>query len=357
MSAEPEVLIAVERGVGRITLNRPRALNALTHAMILDIAAALAAWAEDPLVREVVITGAGERAFCAGGDVRSVTERLVAGEVASELSIRFFREEYRLNRAIRRYPKPYAAILDGITMGGGVGLSIHGAIRVATERTVLAMPEMAIGFFPDVGGGHVLARFPDQLGLYMALTGARAGPADCVALGAATHYVSDANLAAFSAAIGSAPIEALLAEHAESPGEAPMLAQRAAIGRCFGAGGVEAILTALDAEGGDWAAATASALRRKSPTSLKVAHRQLDLAAGLDFDANMVMEYRLCRRFLEGHDFIEGVRAVLIDKDNAPAWQPPTLDAVDAAMVEAYFAPLGDRDLTFDDTGGEGRTA
>ena len=357
MSAEPEVLIAVVRGVGRITLNRPRALNAFTYGMILDVAAALAAWAEDPAVSEVVITGAGERAFCAGGDVRSVTDRLMAGEVGYGLSDQFFRDEYRLNRTIRRYPKPYAAILDGITMGGGVGLSIHGGIRVATERTVLAMPEMAIGFFPDVGGGHALARFPDKLGLYMALTGARAGPADCLALGAATHYVSDANLEALMAAIGSAPIAALLADLAESPGEAPMLAERAAIGRCFGAGGVEAIVAALDAEGGDWAAATATILRRMSPTSLKVAHRQLDLAAGLDFDANMVMEYRICQRFMAGHDFVEGVRAVLIDKDNAPHWQPATLDAVDEAMVEAYFAPLGDRDLSFDEGGPERRTA
>lgn len=346
--SEPDVLFAVEGGVGRITLNRPKALNALTHAMVLEITDRLHDWASDDAVREVVITGAGERAFCAGGDVVGIAKRILAGEVGSGLSAEFFREEYRLNRIIRTYPKPYVAILDGITMGGGVGLSIHGRYRIATERTVLAMPEMAIGFFPDVGGGYVLARFPGKLGLYMALSGARARAADCLYLGAATHYLADENLAALVGAIGEAPIKELLDKHAEDPGAAPMVAQAAAIDRCFSPDSVEGILSALDAEGGEWAEKTAATLRRMAPLSLKVAQRQLERAAALDFDADMVMEYRLCQRFMADHDFAEGVRAVLIDKDNAPAWRPASLEAVSDEAIEAYFAPLGARDLTFD---------
>jgi enoyl-CoA hydratase len=346
--SEPDVLFAVEGGVGRITLNRPKALNALTHAMVLEITDRLRDWAGDDAVREVVITGAGERAFCAGGDVVGIAKRILAGEVGTGLSAEFFREEYRLNRTIRTYPKPYVAILDGITMGGGVGLSIHGRYRVATERTVLAMPEMAIGFFPDVGGGYALARFPGESGLYMALSGARARAADCLYLGAATHYVSDGNLAALVAAIGEAPIEELLARYGEDPGSAPMAAQSAAIDRCFAPDSVEQVVSALDAEGGEWAEKTAATIRRMAPLSLKVAQRQLERAAALDFDANMVMEYRLCQRFMADHDFAEGVRAVLIDKDNAPAWRPAGLEDVSDAAIEAYFAPLGARDLTFD---------
>ncbi|MDP6953923.1 MAG: enoyl-CoA hydratase/isomerase family protein [Alphaproteobacteria bacterium] len=346
--SEPDVLFATVRGVGRITLNRPKALNALTHGMVLEITDKLAKWAADDGVREVVITGAGERAFCAGGDVVGIAKRILAGEVGTGLSAEFFREEYRLNRIIRSYQKPYVAILDGITMGGGVGLSIHGRYRIATERTVLAMPEMAIGFFPDVGGGYVLARFPGMSGLYMALSGARARAADCVYLGAATHYVSDGNLAAFVDAIGEAPMEELLDRYGEDPGTAPMTAQREAIDRCFAPDRIEGILAALDAEGGEWAEKTATTLRRMAPLSLSVAQRQLVRAATLDFDANMVMEYRLCQRFMAGHDFAEGVRALLIDKDNAPAWQPANLEAVTDDAIEAYFAPLGARDLTFD---------
>lgn len=346
--SEPEVLFAVKGDRASITLNRPKALNALNHAMVLEITARLHDWAGDDAVREVVISGAGEHAFCAGGDVVGIAKRILAGEVGTGLSANFFREEYRLNRIIRTYPKPYLAILDGITMGGGVGLSIHGRYRIATDRTVLAMPEMAIGFFPDVGGGYALARFPGKSGLYMALSGARARAADCLYVGAATHYVSDGNLAKLVDAINSAPIETLLDTYAEDPGSPPMRERQAQIDRCFAGGSVEAILAALDAEGGEWAEKTAATLRHVAPLSLKVAHRQLTEAAGLEFDANMVMEYRLCQRFMADHDFCEGVRAVLIDKDKAPAWRPASLDAVGDEIVDAYFAPLGERDLTFD---------
>jgi len=346
VTGEPELFIEARDGVGRITLNRPRALNALTLGMIRAIDPALRAWADDPAVREVVVTGAGERAFCAGGDVRGLHEKHAQGG-ADDYAAIFFREEYRLNRLIKRYPKPYVAILDGIAMGGGVGLSVHGSIRVATERTLFAMPEMAIGFFPDVGGGHFLAHCPDHLGLYMALTGARAGPADSVYLGAATHFVPDRRLADFEAAIGEAPVEELLHRFAAAPGPAPLAAIADGIGRCFAAADVESILAALDAEGGDWAGNAASAMRRVSPTALKVAKAQLERARGLDFEANMVMEYRLSQHFMDAPDFREGVRALLVDKDNAPRWRPARLEEVSAAMVEAFFAPLAGRELDF----------
>jgi enoyl-CoA hydratase len=345
--SEPEVLIERTDGLGRITLNRPRALNALTFAMAGRITDALRAWADDARVREVVITGAGERAFCAGGDVRSLYDARMGGGGAAILAA-FFRREYRLNQMIRRYPKPYVAILDGIAMGGGVGLSVHGSVRIATARTGFAMPETGIGFFPDVGGGWALARAPGRIGPYLALSGARIGAADCLYAGLATHYVPDGALAELEGALGTAPIADLLARFAGEAGPAPLADKRAVIDRCFGAPTVEAVLEALDAEGSDWARELAAGLRTRSPTSLKVAFRQLDEAARLDFEADMVMEYRLSQRFMAGHDFFEGVRAMLIDRDNAPAWRPARLDQVTDEMVAAYFAPLEVGDLDFD---------
>lgn len=345
MSETPEVHFAVDRGVGRIILDRPKALNALTLGMIREIEPKLRAWAEDPDIREVLITGAGDRAFCAGGDVRSLHEKQDANP---NYAADFFREEYTLNRLIKRYPKPYVAILDGITMGGGVGLSVHGRYRIATDRTTFAMPEMAIGFFPDVGGGYVLARCADRIGYYLALSGGRTKAADSIYTGDATHYVGDDNLADFVAAIGDAPIESLLERYASDPGPAPLSKIADAIARCFSHDTVEGMIAALDGETGAWAERAVANMRHVSPTSLKVAKEQLDRAAGLDFEANMVMEYRISQHFMTQHDFREGVRAVLVDKDNAPQWRPSRLEDVTEADVEAYFAPLGDRDLKFD---------
>ncbi len=348
MSDGPEVLFAVDRGVGRITLNQPKILNAFSFNMVRAIDPKLRAWADDPDIREVVITGAGDRAFCAGGDVRGLHEYSDNREKRLAHAADFFRAEYTLNRLIKRYPKPYAALIDGITMGGGVGLSVHGAIRVATERTTFAMPEMAIGFFPDVGGGYFLAHCPDHLGLYFGLAGARAKAADSLKLGVATHFVSDDRLADFEAAIGDAPIETLLEKFGGDPGNGALNELLPGIDRCFSAGTVEAILDALDAEEAEWAKRAAAHMRHVAPTSLKVALRQLEQAAGLDFEANMMMEYRLCRRFMEGHDFREGVRALLVDKDNAPQWDPARLEDVTEDAVAAYFAPLDGEELTFD---------
>lgn len=348
MSDEPEVLFAVDRGVGRITLNQPKILNALNFAMVREIDPKLRAWADDPDIREVLITGTGERAFCAGGDVRGLHEYGDSQEARLAHAADFFRAEYTLNRLIKRYPKPYVALIDGITMGGGVGLSVHGTIRVATERTMFAMPEMAIGFFPDVGGGYVLAHCPDHLGLYFGLAGARAKASDSLRLGVATHYVADDRLADFKAAIGDEPIEALLKKFGGDPGGGALDDILPSVDRCFSGGSIEAFLDALDAEDAEWANRAAAHMRHVAPTSLKVGLRQLEQAVGLDFEANMAMEYRLCRRFMAGHDFREGVRALLVDKDNAPQWDPARLEDVTDDAVAAYFAPLDGEELTFD---------
>ena len=345
MNEAAEIHFAVDRGVGRIVLDRPRTLNALTLGMVRQIDPMLRAWAIDPEIREVVISGAGDRAFCAGGDIRTLYEEKNAG---GDSARGFFAEEYILNRLIKRYPKPYIAILDGITMGGGVGVAVHGGYRIATDRTVFAMPELAIGFFPDVGGGWVLVHAAGRIGLYLALSGGRTKAADSLYTGTATHYVGDDHLADFVAAIGDAPIEDLLERFASDPGPAPLAENADAITRCFSHPTVEDIMAALDIEAGEWAEKAVASMRRVSPTSLKVAKQHLDRAIDLDFEANMVLEYRMSQRFMAEHDFCEGIRALVIDKDNTPEWRPSNLQDVTEAEVAAYFAPLGDRDLRFD---------
>jgi enoyl-CoA hydratase len=353
MNETGDVLFEVRQGVGFITLNRPKALNALTLEMIRAIAPQLVAWQEDSTVKAVVIRGAGDRAFCAGGDVRAVWEAGRAGETLTEV---FFREEYRLNRLIHVFAKPYVALIDGITMGGGVGVSVHGSHRIAGDRTLLAMPEVGIGLFPDVGGTWFLPRLPGRLGLFLALTGWRLKTADAVYCGLATEYVPSERMAALTEAIvasdwGSDGTEALVDRAIDrfkaTPGESELEAHRDLIDRCFSARSVESILAALDASGDDWAARIAGIIRKQSPTSLKVTFAQLEKGASLDFDQAMVQEYRLSQAFMAGSDFYEGIRAALIDKDNRPQWSPPDLAAVTPAAVEAHFRPLGDRDLVF----------
>jgi enoyl-CoA hydratase len=297
-----------------------------------------------------VLTGAGEKAFCAGGDVRAVYE---AGKgingADKSLTRDFFFEEYRLNRLIHRYAKSYVSLIDGICMGGGMGLSVNGRTRVVTERAMMAMPETGIGLFPDVGGSHFLSRCPGQLGAYLALTGARLKVADMIYAGLATHYVPSAKLPALQAALESESADAAVARFAESAGDAPLAAERARIDRCFGANTVEAILEALAADASEWAQKTRATLLTKSPTSMKVSLREICTGAKLDFEDCMRMEFRMVQRFMQGHDFFEGIRALLVDKDNAPKWKPATLAEVAPAMVDAYFAPLARGELTFVD--------
>jgi enoyl-CoA hydratase len=339
VSEEPEVLIRMDGAAGRITLNRPQALNALNTGMCLAIAEALLAWQGDDRVSHVVIDGAGERAFCAGGDIRMVAASGAADGVEAR---RFFHAEYRMNELLHRYAKPVVAVMDGITMGGGVGISAPASHRIATERTMWAMPETGIGLFPDVGGGWHLPRLPGRTGLWLAETGQRLGGADCLALGIASRFVESSGLAAVEAALvdGQAP-DAVLAEHGSSPEPTPLLDHRAQIDRLFGGPSVEAIFAALDADGSDLAAAQLATLKTKSPQTLKVTFRQLQLGAAMaSFVDEMVMEYRLASRVTRRHDFIEGVRAVIIDKDNAPRWDPPDLAGVSEALLDELFAPL-----------------
>ena len=337
---DPEVIARVEGGVGRLTLNRPGALHALNTGMCEIMTEALLAWRDDPAVTLILLDHSGERGFCAGGDIRMLAESGVADGVQAR---RFFFTEYRLNELLHRYPKPVVAIMDGVTMGGGVGLSMPARYRVATERTTFAMPETGIGLFPDVGGGWYLPRLPGAAGLWLALTGARLKAADCLALGIATHVVTSAATNALKAAIVAEPhrIEALLSDHAATDAEAPIQAQREAIDRLFAGETVEAIFAALAADGGDWAAGQLKSLKTKSPQTMKVAHRQLRLGAAMaSFADNMAMEYRIGARVVARHDFIEGVRAVIVDKDNAPRWSPETIEGVSNTMLDEIFSPL-----------------
>ncbi|HRD27034.1 MAG TPA: enoyl-CoA hydratase/isomerase family protein [Caulobacter sp.] len=340
MTDAPEVLCRVESGVGRITLNRPKALHALTLTMCEDMIDALSIWRHDEVVQCILIDHSGERGFCAGGDIRMLAESGAGDALAAR---KFFHTEYRLNHLLFTYSKPVVAVMDGVTMGGGVGLAMPSAVRIATERTTFAMPETGIGLFPDVGGGWFLPRLPGRAGLWLALTGARIKAADCCALGIATHYMPSDRVEAFKAALLAHPgsVAAALAAFVEDPGHARIAAHRADIDRLFGEGDVEAIIANLEVEPGDWAAEQLATLRTKSPQTLKVAFRQLQTGAALDdFAANMAMEYRIGARVVQRHDFLEGVRAVIIDKDNAPKWNPPTVVAVTDAMLDDIFAPL-----------------
>jgi enoyl-CoA hydratase len=338
--SEAEVLFEKRGAVGLITLNRPKALNALTHGMAVAMHAQLADWASDSAIKTVVVQGEGERAFCAGGDIRTLYE---SGKAGTPYALDFYRDEYILDAQIKHYPKPYVALIRGIVMGGGVGVSVHGSHRVADESTTFAMPETGIGLFPDVGGSFFLPRCPGEIGLYLALTGARLKAADAVYAGIATHYVPASTRAALLATLadGHPPDEALAAT-AEPAGPAPLAEYRARIDAIFSNSSVEAILAALDADGSDWARDTAKTIRTKSPTSTRLAVRQNREGKTKSFDDCMRMEFRMVNRVVTGHDFYEGVRATIIDKDNAPEWDPSSLAAVSDEAIAAYFAPLKD---------------
>jgi enoyl-CoA hydratase len=312
---EGEILFERRGAAGLITLNRPQALNAVNHAMVSALAARLADWASDPAVTRVIIRAAGERAFSAGGDIRALYELGRAGRQDEMLP--FWRDEYRLNHFIKHYPKPYVALIDGIVMGGGVGISVHGSHRVAGEKFQFAMPEVGIGFFPDVGATWFLPRLPGQIGAYCALTGERLRVADGLAAGVATHHVAGARFPdLIDALAGTVSVDAVLAAFADKAGEGALAALRAAIDRLFAADAVEDILAALDRNDGpdaEWGNKTAAVIRTKSPTSLKVALAQVRRGADWSFSECMRAELRIVSRIVYGHDFYEGVRATIID--------------------------------------------
>ncbi|MDI4662788.1 enoyl-CoA hydratase/isomerase family protein [Xanthobacter autotrophicus] len=346
MTSEPEVLLEEKGAAGIITLNRPKALNALNLGMVREILPRLRAWAKDPAITRIIIKGAGEKAFCAGGDVRSIYDLGRGGRAGEALA--FFREEYVLNDYIGSFPKPYVALIDGICMGGGFGLSAHGAHRVAGDRYLFAMPEVNIGLFPDVGGTHVLPRLPGAFGVFLALTGTRIRAAEAHACGLATDVVpSGAFPALEEALVAGGDVERILADHRVDPGPGAFADRADFIADAFGRGTVEAILAALDqaAAGGthaDFAAATAREMRQRSPTSLCIAMEQMRRGGALDLGECLKLELRVVTRVMAGHDFYEGVRAVLVDRDNAPKWQPSQLEDVDSAVIAAHFDPIPD---------------
>jgi enoyl-CoA hydratase len=339
--SEPEVLFEVRGHAGVITLNRPQALNALTLSMVEKMSATLRRWAGDEAVRHVVICAAGGKAFCAGGDIRALYDWGRAKEHGKVFG--FFRAEYLLNTLIKRFPKPYVALIDGIVMGGGVGVSVHGSHRVASERLSFAMPETGIGFFPDVGGTYFLPRLPGETGMYLGLTGERCRASDALYAGIATHYVPASRFGELAEALWRADdVDECVESFAANPGPAPLSQRQSDIDRHFGRDSVEEILSGLDADAPEWAHTTAAALRSKSPTSLKIAFRQLRDGLKLDFEECMRLEYRIVHRIFSAHDFYEGTRAVVVDKDQTPSWRPGSLDEVSEDEVAAYFAPLED---------------
>ena len=340
---EPEVLIEAKNGLGHITLNRPKAINALNHDMVRVMAEALTEWAADDSVRAVVVRGAGERGLCAGGDIVSIYHDARDGGTGSQ---EFWRDEYILNAAIGRYPKPYVAIMDGIVMGGGVGISAHGNVRIVTERSSIAMPETGIGFIPDVGGTYLLSRTPGEIGTHIALTTGRMKAGDAIALGFADHFVPSDALDKFVAALETGSVDDALAEYFRPAPESTLLAQRDWIDATYSADTVEEIVERLRSSDVDEARSTAEQILAKSPVALKVTLRSLRHARTLgSLEEVLNEEFRVSSASLNSHDLVEGIRAQVVDKDRNPQWSPPTLVDVTAADIDAYFQPLGELEL------------
>ena len=335
-----DILAQVEGKAGRISLNRPAALHALNIGMVHDMTTQLLTWRSDRQVACVMIDHSEGRGFCAGGDIRFLQESALKDGVEGR---RFFHDEYQLNHLLFEFEKPVVAFMDGITMGGGVGISQPAKFRIATENTRFAMPETGIGLFPDVGGGWHLSRLEGRLGQFLALTGARLDGAECLAIGLATHYLPAESLSEAKARIAEDPdrIEGILGQLSVKPPEARIVDNIPTINRLFASDRYEDILAALEADGSEWAAKELATLSTKSPQTCKVALRQLAEGAKMaSFADNMVMEYRIGSRVLVRHDFIEGVRAVIVDKDNAPKWDPSTPEGVTDALLDQIFAPL-----------------
>ncbi len=332
----PDLIVTTQGEIGRIRLNRPAALHALTTNMCLGIIKALAMFETDDGVKAVIFDHADGKGFCAGGDIRMLA---TSGRGDGSEARAFFHTEYRMNHRLFTYAKPTVAIMDGITMGGGVGIALPCRYRVATENTRFAMPETGIGLFPDVGGGWYLPRLPGQVGKFLALTGARLDGAECLALGLATHYVAAAGVADVLTTLSNDAndVTVILKSHGTGAPLARIVENRTHIDRLFAGDSVGEIMAALDSDNSEWAAKELATLRTKSPLSMAVALRQLQEGAAMpDFAAEMAQEYVIGARMVHTRDFIEGVRALIIDKDNAPQWQPH----VDPAEVDAIFAPL-----------------
>jgi enoyl-CoA hydratase len=345
VTAENEdILVSVDDGVGVVTLNRPKAINSLNHTMVTRLADALDEWEDADHVHTVLLSGAGERGLCAGGDVIALYHSAKADGAAARS---FWHDEYVLNAHIARYPKPYVALMDGIVMGGGVGVSAHAGVRIVTDTTKMGMPEVGIGFIPDVGGTYLLARAPGHLGLHAALTGAPFSGADAIVMGFADHYVPHEALGAFTDSVIRDGADAAVAAHAIQPPDSPLAAQRDWIDECFDGETVDDILARLRGHSSAPANDAADLIATRSPIALAVTLEAVRRAARLDtLEAVLVEEYRTSCAALKSHDFVEGIRAQLVDKDRNPRWSPSSLAQCDEAAVAAYFAPA-DPDVTF----------
>ena len=347
MTAEnKDVLVSVADGVGQLVLNRPKAINSLTHAMVLALQAALTEWETNDEVRAVVLSGAGERGLCAGGDVVAIYH--CARADGSEAR-NFWHDEYLLNAHIGRYPKPFVSLMDGITMGGGVGVGAHASHRVVTDTTKMAMPEVGIGFVPDVGGTYLLSRAPGRLGLHAALTGAPFDGADAIAMGFADHYLPHDQLAQFSRSVRVDGVDAALKAHAADPPPSRLLAQRPWIDECYAGETVADIVAALRGHDAGPANDAANQIATRSPIALAVTLESVRRATGLKtLEDALRQEYRVSCATLRSHDLVEGIRAQLVHKDRNPKWSPASLAQVTEADVEEYFAPA-DKELTFEE--------
>jgi len=330
MPATPTVICRRDGRIGRILLNRPAALNALDLPMIEAVQAALDGWRDDPHVHAVAIEGTGGRAFCAGGDIRAIRDHALAGNDAAMRA--FFTAEYALNQTIAFYPKPHVALIDGICMGGGIGLSVHGTVRVATEAASFAMPETGIGLFPDIGATFILPRLPGALGMYLGLTGARLAGADAAHAGLATHFVPRAHLAALSAALAEEGVAALARFAAPLP-PFSLAPHRAAIDRCFSESSVPAILAALKRERSEWAEQTLATLRGASPSAVLWSFEIIRRGADRTLPECLAAELVLVMQVTHHPDFIEGVRAMVVDKDRTPRWQPARIEDAEPAPL------------------------
>lgn len=341
-AAEPEILFEQRGRLGLITLNRPRAINALNHAMVREMSDTLTRWADDDTVETIAITGAGERGLCAGGDIVSLYNDAVSGDGTASAS--FWFDEYRLNAQIARYPKPIVAIQDGIVLGGGIGISAHASHRVVTERSKLGLPEVGIGFIPDVGATWLLSHAPGHLGTFVALTAGSVGAADAIAIGLSDTFVAADSIPKLIGALESMDASEAIMLLASDAGEPPLLAARDWIDDAFSAGSVAEIIGRLRTAGEADADRAADVMMTKSPTALAITLESLRRAAEFtSLEQALDQEYRVSRRAHSAPDFAEGVRAQVIDKDRNPQWQP--LAELGAAEIDSYFQPLGDNEL------------
>ena len=345
------VLVRAQRALRRITLNRPQALNALTREMAVTMTALLRSWAEDPAVGAILLDGAGERGLCAGGDLRAIYDAVKSKNFLPE---RFWSSEYHLNVLIARYPKPVIAVMDGLVMGGGVGLSTHAAHRIVTERSLIAMPEVGIGFFPDVGVSFLLARAPCQVGTYLALTGNRVGAADAIYCGLANSHIPAARLPEIPSVLANCrsrdDVWKALGKLETSPAQGRLPAARGWIDSCYSADRVEDIIDRLQSNASDEARSALEPLRKASPTSLKIALRNIRSAVSFaKVEESFQQDYRIALACIAEHDFIEGIRATIVDKDRNPVWRPDKLADVTTEIVDRHFKSVGDLELTFTD--------